>query len=477
MNKFNFKSEVLKNFNPEAYHFFGLWKQGLFSECFWVSSWNKELLDKLGLEEEESGICILRDGNFFVKNSELENIKKQVYQKIDARDEFFFQNMVDVADTEYQAAFEYAQTLQEKQVTADDFSEFVRVARRVNFLWFLGAEQLSEAAQAKLSEVVVEEMFPAEHVADIIPKFETPLNEQYREVLKLKKEIGKRTLAEIQEDTMLFAKLKDHTERFAWVEVANFVGEPFTVEKLYAQITHAEEQSENETRWDQSVSEKLSFHANCLSQCGYIRQAGAEYFFMLAEKAQPYLKAIGENLGLTYAEFLMQRDAEILEALRGNIGSEELKANVKKRKSAEYVFFSGQGEEVFFAEVAEDIEILKRVMLPEADEATRELQGQVGNKGRYTGVARIIMNTDDFSKMQPGDVLVSTMTTPDFVVLMHQSGAIVTDIGGMLCHAAIVSRELRKPCVIGTKFATQVLHDGDLVEVDADAGVVRIIEG
>ena len=68
------------------------------------------------------------------------------------------------------------------------------------------------------------------------------------------------------------------------------------------------------------------------------------------------------------------------------------------------------------------------------------------------------------------------MTTPDFIVLMQKSGAIVTDIGGLLCHAAIVSRELQKPCVIGTKFATQLLKDDMQVEVDADKGVVRIIE-
>jgi pyruvate,water dikinase len=86
------------------------------------------------------------------------------------------------------------------------------------------------------------------------------------------------------------------------------------------------------------------------------------------------------------------------------------------------------------------------------------------------------MNTYDFHKLEAGDVLVTTMTTPDFIILMQKSGAIVTDIGGLLCHAAIVSRELGKPCVIGTKFATQMLHDGDLVEVDADNGVVKILE-
>ena len=59
---------------------------------------------------------------------------------------------------------------------------------------------------------------------------------------------------------------------------------------------------------------------------------------------------------------------------------------------------------------------------------------------------------------------------------MQKAGGIITDEGGITCHAAIVSRELGKPCIIGTKIATQILHDGDLVEVDADKGVVRIIE-
>jgi len=91
-------------------------------------------------------------------------------------------------------------------------------------------------------------------------------------------------------------------------------------------------------------------------------------------------------------------------------------------------------------------------------------------------VARIVMNRDEFDKMQTGDILVSTMTTPDFVILMQQASAIVTDIGGLLCHAAIVSREIHKPCIIGTKVATQVIKDGDTIEVDADNGVIRIIK-
>ena len=73
-------------------------------------------------------------------------------------------------------------------------------------------------------------------------------------------------------------------------------------------------------------------------------------------------------------------------------------------------------------------------------------------------------------------VLVASMTTPDFLPAMKKAVAFVTDEGGVTCHAAIVSREMKKPCVIGTKIATQVLNEGDIVEVDANEGVVRIIK-
>lgn len=68
------------------------------------------------------------------------------------------------------------------------------------------------------------------------------------------------------------------------------------------------------------------------------------------------------------------------------------------------------------------------------------------------------------------------MTTPDFVPAMKKAAAVITDEGGITCHAAIMSRELGIPCVIGTKIATKVLRDGDLVEVDAEKGVVRILK-
>ena len=108
-------------------------------------------------------------------------------------------------------------------------------------------------------------------------------------------------------------------------------------------------------------------------------------------------------------------------------------------------------------------------------EVVKEIKGQSACKGKVQGKVRIIMSKKDIPKLEVGEILVTAMTTPEYLPAMHKSVAFITDEGGITCHAAIVARELRKPCIIGTKNATKVLKDGDLVEVDADKGLIKII--
>jgi phosphohistidine swiveling domain-containing protein len=107
------------------------------------------------------------------------------------------------------------------------------------------------------------------------------------------------------------------------------------------------------------------------------------------------------------------------------------------------------------------------------------IHGIVASMGRQTktkGKIRLLSSAREAHKLIKGEILVTAMTTPEFVPAMRKSKAIITDEGGMTCHAAIVSRELNLPCVIGTKIATKVLNDGDLVEVDTRKGIVNIIK-
>ena len=82
----------------------------------------------------------------------------------------------------------------------------------------------------------------------------------------------------------------------------------------------------------------------------------------------------------------------------------------------------------------------------------------------------------DLAKVNEGDILVALQTAPDILPAMRKAAAFVTDMGGITCHAAIVAREMKKPCIVGTKSATKIIQDGDFLEVDADKGDVRIIK-
>jgi phosphoenolpyruvate synthase/pyruvate phosphate dikinase len=104
------------------------------------------------------------------------------------------------------------------------------------------------------------------------------------------------------------------------------------------------------------------------------------------------------------------------------------------------------------------------------------IEGSVAYPGIVRGEAKLISSTKDFNKVKDGDVIVASTTRPDYLPFMKKSVGFITNEGGMLSHAAIMARELKKPCIIGTKIATRVLKDGDLVEVDAERGVVKILK-
>ncbi len=100
------------------------------------------------------------------------------------------------------------------------------------------------------------------------------------------------------------------------------------------------------------------------------------------------------------------------------------------------------------------------------------LRGLGASPGIGVGKVKIIFSEKEINKVEKGDILVTTMTTPDMVPAMKRAAAIVTDEGGLTCHAAIVSRELGVPAVVGTKEATKVLKDGMIVTVDGERGIV-----
>lgn len=109
-------------------------------------------------------------------------------------------------------------------------------------------------------------------------------------------------------------------------------------------------------------------------------------------------------------------------------------------------------------------------------EATIEIKGLVAQGGKIQGKVIVVHTYHDLKKVQEGVILVANTTHPNYLPGMQKAAAFITNEGGIISHAAIVAREMKKPCIVGTKVATQLLKDGDIVEVDADRGMVKKLQ-
>ena len=114
-------------------------------------------------------------------------------------------------------------------------------------------------------------------------------------------------------------------------------------------------------------------------------------------------------------------------------------------------------------------------MPPQEPSEPNVIKGNAGSRGLARGPARVILSLAQAGKLQKGDILVAPSTMPAWTPLFATAAAVVTDAGGVLCHCAIVAREYNIPAVVGTGRATSVIQDGQTLEVDGDAGEVRII--
>lgn len=184
------------------------------------------------------------------------------------------------------------------------------------------------------------------------------------------------------------------------------------------------------------------------------------------------LDVIAQKTGISQKYLKYLCFDEINHALSGLINLNILK---RRRDKGILVSITGTNYKIIGGEEATSVgrELEKR-LIGEAEEQI--ITGQVASQGYAKGVARIVLDQNDFGKLKEEEILVTGMTRPEFLPVIKKAAAIVTNEGGITCHAAIVSRELGKPCIIGTKNAAQLIKDGDLIEVRANHGTVRILK-
>ncbi|MBR9706474.1 hypothetical protein GOV14_05540 [Candidatus Pacearchaeota archaeon] len=172
--------------------------------------------------------------------------------------------------------------------------------------------------------------------------------------------------------------------------------------------------------------------------------------------------------------YLTRNEARLL--VGNNINVLEILDDLKLRKK-QYLYVII--EEGSYEKVFTDPELIQKMRKEFIDIDSKdidEIEGQPVFKGKISGKVYNMKHHTRKEEVPRDSILVTSMTQPKDLPMIKKCIAVITDEGGILCHAAVTARELQKPCIIGTKIATRALKDGDLVEVDADKGVVRIIK-
>lgn len=295
-------------------------------------------------------------------------------------------------------------------------------------------------------------------------------------------------LAELPAD--LLRDVQQHLVEYAWINTDDVFGSPWTEADLLARLQyllhkdcrerlstaqhkqqHREEERERIVR-ELLVDGELLTQVDLAWEYSHLRTHRTEVYVRTLYEASGLLSEVAGRIGLSYQDALYCSIDELLGALLAKrpLALDELN---RRKAGMAYVMVDRQLQ-CFFGEdairLADEAGIREENVL-----SVGALAGAIANMGIVRGVVKVVHDISELGKVEEGDILVASMTIPEFVPAMEKAAAFVTDEGGITCHAAIVSRELDIPCIIGVEIAARTLHDGDVVEVDANSGVVRLL--
>lgn len=197
----------------------------------------------------------------------------------------------------------------------------------------------------------------------------------------------------------------------------------------------------------------------------YLKDKRDEYrrrgFFAI----QPVVEKFEKDIQVSRGDLWLTRSEEVIRWVTDRANFEQEIA----RRHVGYILEADTEEEIFIVgQEARDAFLEKR-----DSREIHEVKGVPGSRGIVTGVAQVVRSSEECRTFEEGKILVATTTNPDYISAMQKAIAFVTDEGGITCHAAIVAREMKKPCIVGCRVATQVIQTGDHIEVDAERGIVR----
>ncbi len=422
------------------WHLFGRWVEPVLSSGIWLDFRSTDAFTITGLDF--FGEVRQLDGHYFLHEKDIDKVINFVNDKLNAKDSKWFEGFFKLCDEKIKDVID----LENKNDLEKLFRAVVEAANCSMAIEFLDIglerhiEKICKTKNIKLSDIL-----------NKIKPYKKTLLMQYQEELRSLK----------NRDIGNFVK------KWEWVGTHFFMGQPLTRDKVINELKHKHKKEKGKKniipadfKIVEGIGAKMAFYRSYIVE--QIDRVVLDYW--------PIIKKMGEENGLLWDEIILLNHYELLVLKDKKI----LPDNFKERKNGFGTINSVGSIEVI---TGEKLKTALNECKQKIDFGATEFKGMVACKGKkIKGVVKIIEESKNISKMNKGDILVANETTPDYIIGMKIAGAIITNQGGITSHAAIVSRELNIPCIIGTKIATKVLKNGDLVEVDANKGVVRIIK-
>lgn len=216
------------------------------------------------------------------------------------------------------------------------------------------------------------------------------------------------------------------------------------------------------------IKSNIKHWLNVLDEYTLLHDLRKEYQIRWMHASRLLMIESAKRIKCSSNDLVWFRHKEVCKFLRGKRFN---KMEADKRKKAVCLFLNNgkikvwSGKKAFQQHKKEIKKDNKRVDI---------IRGRPANGGKIIATAKVCRGAREaIRKIKKGDVLITGMTLPEYVPAMKKASAIITNEGGLTCHAAIISRELNIPCIVGTKIATKVLKDGDKIEVDADKGIIK----
>lgn len=220
---------------------------------------------------------------------------------------------------------------------------------------------------------------------------------------------------------------------------------------------------------------KLSAHENGLFEMAkkimYLKAYRVDVRHYFHWQMDKIFKKLGIKYHLPMSWFRYSERTDILKLIK--TGKADAQKGISRSKFMLRV--SEKGKMKFITKAGAPA-FLKKYVLTEKIILSSEISGATAFPGIVKGTVKIVLSRNDISKINKDDILVASATNPDLLPAMYKASAFVTDAGGITSHAAIVAREMKKPCIIGTKIATKIFKDGDIIEVDANKGTIKKIK-